>query len=109
MSEYQPEDMKITPWRPETDPIRLAVFGKLIEECNELGSRAARCIIQGMYGMDPDKGRENIALLREELADVQATMDILHEALQIQRMPERVYRKRAGFRVWHDMIRAMFP
>ena len=40
----------ISPWFPEQDRIRLAVLGKLIEECTVLAGRAARTGIVGLAG-----------------------------------------------------------
>jgi hypothetical protein len=63
------------PWKPESDPAVLATLGKLIEELNEAGSAAARCIIQGMHEAEPTTGKINREWLLEELSDVNALIN----------------------------------
>lgn len=94
----------ISPWFPEQDQIRLAVLGKLIEECNELSGRAARCIIQGLDEVDPDTKRTNREELEREAADVAACMEIAREVLGIVPSDGRSLKKAIGFRRWHRLI-----
>lgn len=96
----------ISPWMPEQDRIRLAVLGKLVEECNELGARAARCIIQGIDEIDPDSGRTNRAEMAREVADVLACIDALETTEGVDADELRVLGKVSGFRRWHEMIEA---
>jgi len=96
---------EISPWMPEQDRIRLAVLGKLIEECNELSARAARCIIHGLDEVDPDTGRTNDAELAREMADVSAAMGTLYQTFSTPVMPARIENKKTGFLKWHDLIR----
>jgi hypothetical protein len=97
----------ISPWMPEQDRIRLAVLGKLIEECNELAGRAARCIIQGLNERDPATGRRNSEELGREMSDVTACIHMVEEVLggSSKRTLPRMATKREGFRRWHDMIK----
>jgi len=94
----------ISPWWPEQDQLRLAVLGKLVEECNELGARAARCIIHGLDEVDPDTGRTNREELERESADVDACILVARETLDLDAMPTRALGKRQGFRRWHGLI-----
>lgn len=96
----------ITAWMPETDQHRLAVLGKLIEECNELAGRAARCIIQGLDAIDPDSGRLNWEELAREIADVNACIWQVSDRFAIGPDDLRVAAKHAGFDRWHDLIDA---
>lgn len=98
---------RISPWLPEQDQIRLAILGKLVEECGELGSRAARCIIHGLDEVDPDSGRENFEELRREIADVRACLAVAEEKLGLEPLPEREAGKRVGFLHWHHLIRML--
>jgi hypothetical protein len=97
---------QISPWQPEGDPWRLAVLGKLAEECNELAGRAARCIIQGLDEPDPASGRSNRDELAREAADVIACIEMAVKRQFIRVDHGRVDEKVDGFRRWHTMIRA---
>lgn len=101
----EPIEETISPWFPEQDRIRLAALGKLIEECNELAGRAARCIIQGLHEADPDTGRTNAAELEREMADVTACIDTAESVLGVHFSATRAAAKLRGFARWHDMIR----
>ena len=94
----------ISPWMPEQDRIRLAVLGKLIEECNELAGRAARCIIQGIDERDPDSGLTNRTEMAREIADVIACTEVAIEVLVLSVGSQRVQEKMRGFYRWHTMI-----
>lgn len=100
----EPINSTISPWMPERDPVTLAVLGKLIEECNELSARAARCIIQGCDEIDPDTGRTNMTELERETADVMACLQMARERLGLLASSDRQAAKAAGFRRWHKMI-----
>lgn len=99
----------ISAWRPEQDLHRLAVLGKLIEECNELSARAARCIIHGIDQPDPDTGRTNLAELEREMADVEACMLQVQMRLGGKFDYARASSKHAGFDEWHQLIDEMDP
>lgn len=94
----------ITAWMPEQDQHRLACLGKLIEECNELAARAARCIIQGIDATDPASGRTNREELAREMADVEACMHQAEKRLDVKWQAKRAIEKSAGFNRWHDLI-----
>lgn len=65
------------PWKAESDPVKLAVLGKLAEELGELTAAVARCIIQGVDGAHPVTGKPNIDWLFEEHIDVENMMYFL--------------------------------
>lgn len=94
----------ITAWMPEQDQHRLAVLGKLAEECNELAGRAARCIIQGLDASDPASGRSNREELEREMADVEACMLQAQDRIGVAFMSDRAEAKYHGFNAWHDLI-----
>lgn len=100
----EPIEETVSPWMPEQDRIRLAVLGKLIEECNELSARAARCIIQGIDETDPDTGRTNRAELAREVADVWACLNVLVAAEDVRADGARLHGKVVGFGRWHRLI-----
>lgn len=97
---------QISPWHPETEPLRIAVLGKMGEEAGELSSRACRCIIQGLDELDPDTGRTNRAELAREIADVEACIQSIKRELNVDYEDRRVNDKRNGFKRWFDMLRA---
>jgi hypothetical protein len=99
-------DNIISPWMPEQNRIRLAVLGKLVEECNELAARATRCIIQGIDERDPETERPNRAELEREIADVSACIETAVDMLHLNIDDRRLRGKVNGYRRWHDMIRA---
>ena len=100
----EPIQSTISPWMPEQDRIRLAVLGKLAEECNELAARCARAIIQGLDEQDPATGRTNLEEVAREIADVSACISIAENRLGILVDIERTSNKFTGFRRWHRMI-----
>lgn len=63
---------KASNWLPETNKYRLALLGKLAEECNELAAACTRCIIQGVDEREPQTAKVNRAWLEDEISDVQA-------------------------------------
>lgn len=103
------DEGKISPWLPERDLIRLAVLGKLAEECNELAGRAARCIIQGLDEKDPDSGLTNRSELAKEIADVIACTEVAIESLALTVSDQRSMEKMRGYYRWHSMIPAVRP
>jgi len=96
----------ISAWMPEQDPHRLAVLGKLAEECNELAGRAVRCIIQGIDEKDPATGRTNREELAREASDVEACLEMLEARMLVSRITSRVADKYDGFKRWHGLIDA---
>ena len=95
---------QISPWHPEQDRHRLAVLGKLAEECNELAGRAARCIIQGLDEVDPDSGRTNREELEREIADVEACLSQAQKRLGVSFDLGRAADKSRGFDQWHRIL-----
>lgn len=102
----EPINNIISPWMPEQDRLRLAVLGKLAEECSELAGRAARCIIQGLDENDPDSGRTNREELAREIADVEACIGMAEHVLGLDTVLLRINDKVAGFLRWHALIKA---
>lgn len=73
----------LTKWTPTTNLMMLRRMGKLIEELNELGVAAARCIIQGIDEVDPGSGLVNRVRLMKELADVMAQCMVTIDKLDL--------------------------
>ena len=100
------------PWVPMTNALDLAVLGKLIEELNEAGKIAARCIIQGIDEADPTTGKINRVALAEELADVYASADhaiqrFFLSSADTLNMTTRAGKKFVHLKGWHDLLRKM--
>lgn len=96
---------KYNPWHPITDTVDLKHLGKLAEEANELGSAAARCIIQGVYEKEPVTGKVNKTWLEEEIADVLANIELVQKRfdLDIRFIIERKWNKVERLQTWHAM------
>jgi len=96
----------LNPWQPMTRPIDIAQLGKLAEECNELGSAIARCLIQGIDEREPETGKLNREWLEDEIADVTAKIAQVTEfyALNNERIFRRVIAKMRGLETWHAML-----
>ena len=96
----------ISPWKPDTDPRNLRPLGKCVEEICEAGAILARCIIQGIEESEPVTGKPNRQAVQEELADVQATTEILieHFALDRTAIAVRAMEKKARLKAWFDMM-----
>jgi len=94
-------------WRPETDPVRLAILGKLLEEIGEGVSAIARCVIQGVDRSHPTTKKPNRRWLEEEVADMEAGLVILkaHFGLDQGFIAERRAVKIEHKREWHERIR----
>ena len=95
----------MNPWHPITDQVDLKHLGKLIEECNELGSAVARCIIQGIDEQDPTSKKPNRQWLEDEIADTMTNIFLVIEHFQLnaQRIDSRASKKRAALLQWHRM------
>lgn len=98
-----------SPWRPETDLLRLAVLGKLIEELGECVSAATRCVIQGIDESEPISGKPNRQWLEDEIADVEAMTELAknHFGLDRYEISRRRDRKIGHKTEWHQLIRLM--
>lgn len=105
---YVTPDADPNPWVPETDLERLKVLGKSIEEVCELGAALARCIIQGIDEAEPVTGKPNRIWTQEEIADVEANLEILKARFTLDREFIRQRRDRKfGFLMrWLPMGRA---
>lgn len=100
----------INPWFPEPDPVLHQALGKLLEEVNELGAIAARCLIQGYHEEEPVTHKLNRIALREEMADVEAAMAWLREIIgEPSGLSPRHVRKLKGFHEWQKMIEERTP
>lgn len=77
--------MSVQHWVPTTDLVILRRMGKLQEELGELGVAAARIVIQGLDGIDPDSGKGNLQRLEEEIADVLAQCNVTIDRLRLDR------------------------
>lgn len=99
-------DPEVNPWNPMTSPIDLKYLGKLVEECNELGSSIARCIIQGIDESEPVTGKVNRTWLQEEIADVLANIELIQDHFCMNRefINTRAARKMVQLRKWHNML-----
>lgn len=90
------------PWHPMKDAVDLKHMGKLAEELGELQAAVARCIIQGIDEAEPVTGKSNRQWLGEEIADVQANLELVLEHFGLSIDWRRVYRKKDNLRDWHE-------
>jgi hypothetical protein len=100
------------PWHPIDDKVDLKHLGKLGEELSELAAASSkcatavcRCIIQGVDEAEPVTGKVNREWLEDEIADVQANMDLVIARLGLdeERMSERAGRKKKHLQQWHGL------
>jgi len=91
------------PWHPMTDSVAVKHLGKLAEECGELASAAARCIIQGIDETEPTTDKLNRKWLEDEIADVLANAKLVidHFGLDNDAIEGRAERKKEYLRRWH--------
>lgn len=98
---------RMAPWKVTTDPMILRRVGKTGEEVSELGAVCARIVIQGIDEIDPNSGESNRKRFVDELADVQAQINVSRKALAID--PEyfdaRVARKEGNMEDWESQMR----
>lgn len=101
------EPVTLSPWLPEQDRITLAAVGKLGEEAAELAGICARCVIQGLDGIEPETGVPNQVALEKEMADVGAAGAVAIEALSLNQgaMRIRTMKKIDHLTNWHELIR----
>lgn len=95
----------VNPWHPMSDPVDLKHLGKLGEELNECGAAASRCIIQGIDGREPVTGKPNALWLLEEIADVQANIELVVKrfGLDEAQIRTRILRKKLLLEQWHKL------
>lgn len=97
---------QISPWVPMKSLIDKKHIGKLLEELGEGIAAASRCLIQGITAKEPTTGKINKEWLEDELADIQANIElnIEHFKLNKKRMAQRTANKKRGLRIWHGML-----
>jgi hypothetical protein len=95
-----------SPWHPITDAVDLKHLGKLGEELNECGAAVSRCIIQGMDECEPVTGEINRDWLQDEIADVQANIDLVVARFNLdeEAMAARAERKIRHLKQWHGLV-----
>jgi len=100
------DDKPLNPWVPMSDPLDVAVLGKLMEEASELVSAAARCLIQGVGEIEPITGKPNREWLADEIADVIANLKkaAAHFGLSETDIFARALMKEGRLDRWHAMI-----
>lgn len=97
----------VSMWKPETSPYILGLLGKLIEECGELSSIAARCIIQGLDEANPTTLQLNREALQDEIADVASMARFVSERLELdlEALMARAEKKRSWKTPWFDWLK----
>lgn len=95
--------MDYHPWQPMSNPTDLKHLGKLAEEASELASAASRCIIQGILECEPVNGKSNKQWLEEEIADVEANIQLVKERFELDEdsIATRMEDKYIRLRQWH--------
>lgn len=98
----------VSKWEQEPNELYRRRLGKLIEECGELTAIAARCLIQGVDGINPDDQHINRIRLENELADVHAqiacTVNTL--GLDFDRILDRAIIKRSMMDKWETLLKS---
>jgi NTP pyrophosphatase (non-canonical NTP hydrolase) len=84
----------------------LKFIGKLGEEVNELGTAIFRCVIQGIDECHPVIKKVNRDWLQDEVADVLANIELVIEHLRLDKSAiyNRIQRKKAHLREWHEQV-----
>lgn len=97
---------QVNPWQPMDRPRDIAVLAKLGEELGELVSAKDRCLAQGINERHPETQKMNILWLEEELADVQATIDITieHFGLRSEAIKTRKWKKLVLLWSWLNQL-----
>lgn len=95
----------ISPWYPMSDVKDIKHLGKLGEETGELSTVISRCLIQGVDESEPVTGKPNKLWLEEEIADVEAGVELVKRRFNLNRefIEDRKNRKMAGLIKWHHM------
>lgn len=95
----------MNPWNPTQNKLDLKHLGKLVEEVNELGAATARCVIQGIEECEPVTGKSNRVWLQEEIADVEANIELVKKHFKLDRefILTRVIDKMSKLFDWHRM------
>jgi len=95
----------VNPWHPMSNPVDVKHLGKLLEELGELTAAVSRCLIQGIDESEPITGKSNRVWLEEEIADVEACIDLVMERfnLNYRDILNRTMKKRDRLKSWHSM------
>lgn len=96
-------DSAYNPWHPMINSIDLKHMEKLIEELNECGSAAARCIIQGIDETEPTTNKLNRKWLEDEIADVYANLSLVITRFDLNINGDRIENKKKRLIQWHNM------
>lgn len=98
--------MKLNPWTPEDNPVRLKKLGKALEELGECTAALSRCLIQGIDGSEPVTGKPNRLWLEEEIADVAATLKHVMDEFNLREdfMQSRAEVKYERLSTWFDNL-----
>jgi hypothetical protein len=99
-TEPPPHAAGVSSWVPTVDRVELALLGKLLEETTELGKIAARCIIQGLDGHDPETLMQNSVVLAAELSDMEARILDVRQVLDLPWLTERTVKKSKFHLAW---------
>ncbi len=94
----------VSPWVPMNKAIDLKHLGKLLEELGEATSIVSRCLIQGIDEKQPVTGKLNRDALEEELADVEANIELVRRHFMLDVRQHRRERKIAQLSAWHSML-----
>ena len=101
------------PWVPITDPLDIAIIGKLQEELAELSGALARASIQGLGEAEPVTGKLNRTAVLDEIADVETNLELFKTRFEFSEaerayINQRALRKMHFLMKWHGHIRRMF-
>ena len=96
----------LNPWQPTTNKLELALLGKLLEELGEATQAVSRCIIQGLNEVHPITNKNNTDAMLEELADVNACMQLVGDYVQARNsiLNKRTLDKIAYLQAWHKLL-----
>jgi hypothetical protein len=100
-----PTQEQMNPWHPIDNKVDLKHLGKLSEELGECNAAVARCIIQGVESREPMTGKFNKTWLEEEIADVEANIQLVKERFNLDRtfIADRAETKVMRLKSWHRM------
>lgn len=96
---------RMNPWHPITDSVDLKHLGKLNEELSECGAAVSRVIIQGLNEVEPTTRKPNREWLEEEIADVEANIELCKRRFELDRefIRNRKDSKIQRLETWHEM------
>lgn len=96
----------MNPWVPTTNLQELRRLGKTLEELGELVAVLGRCVCQGLDGVDPASGEDNITRMMKESSDVFTQINLNIEAFNLDRqaMADRIEQKRQNMAEWEALV-----